>query len=589
MVLYDNEYMCVLCDERYDSQQDYMYHLSGAHTGQRIGYNSMAMRQSTAVPRYHGNKVHRLASPFAPVPRQPYLNPQQQYQQLPHPHYPHAYAPRQAIPRPAAPPQTLTTRPQILTPTSSKGSGSPAPPSISVPTQNQTYSSPHSTPQPAQCSPSQQYRNQVVYRNTLQRRAQARPTPYQLRQQSAQRRMSAGTVGSKKAASKPSTPVPTNTTKLDPYLPPLPQVIYDLGLTDADFDPSINHGGNCISSRYIDIPAETNIADGHMFNANSSTILGFGNLLRLAGRYTITELVAKFNAKRPGLFKNTLINKRLQAAAKWAYGRLEWQDVGNVHAWLEKKQKMRQHMLEFQSCKKRRDYDSLDHSIRSLRGAAGHAAVAVQDISTPPAAKRARDATWAVPQPLRTPLERDQGTSSTIDAGTQAASSYPPSYGAWTTECNSTLLPVPDTPLAQNNKACITSSIAAVPNPAAASEQRPGDIALPVQYTASDFADLSNFVGMQDTIALVSELCMTKEQNVDGVKRKTVTTQLREALVDQNTSLSASKDIEEEGVYDALLAELIAHPENFMSAHDLRMGKAFAHFTAVMRMRKGLR
>lgn len=129
--------------------------------------------------------------------------------------------------------------------------------------------------------------------------------------------------------------------KLPPGLPPLPQSIYTLGLTEADFDPTADHGKPfSIASRYIDIHASLGIPDEHMFNAHHSIILAFGNLLRLAAKYPETEFVGKLNAMRKGpaspfKFKSAFVTKRLKSAVKWAAGRPEWAGVGDVGAWLD--------------------------------------------------------------------------------------------------------------------------------------------------------------------------------------------------------------------------------------------------------------
>lgn len=589
MVLLEDDWMCTLCSEHCESQQQLLFHLSAIHSVQSGHHASSPfapMPQTIAAQTHFNNSYpNALSSPFVPTPGQPLVHAQQQQQPTTYPAY--SYTPRQTAPA------------HLLTPPSSLGTASSSPNQRFTQAPRQTHPSPRSVAQQTPSySPSQQNETHMMYGNMLPWQNKGYITPHQVSQQALQRQMSTRNPKSNAPTTAPKRKQPApalKAGKLPPGLSPLPQAIYDLGLTDTDFDPDIEYEKFAIKSRYVDIPASVDIDDAHMFNANPNTILCYGNLLRLAGRFADWEITEKINAGRsnPRLFKNALVKKRLQAAVKWAAERPEWQGVGDVQTWLSERQRARQSEIDNRRCKRKREDDDVhepitidDHEAPGWYEASS--ALQRSQLVTPPPAKRMRP---AITSDLATPpachgdsnyVKDDVHDRKHAGGALDAASYSTPSMERPAGQYDTTFLTPESISSPAVPKGLATSSPTDTtnhhtsPSPAVAVAS-----ATASTYTPSDLADLSNAIGAEGAMALVNALGMGDEHSTTASEAPPAA---EATFASESTSVI---DLEPDQNNDAIFEEWLSHPENFMSPWELKVAEKWAIAVEVANKRRG--
>jgi hypothetical protein len=117
--------------------------------------------------------------------------------------------------------------------------------------------------------------------------------------------------------------------------PPLPQSVYSQGFTDEDFNPNRTWPVQPVHrSRYTEYPVD--LKDIHILNGNPE-LISYGNILRLATRYTNRQIFALSNEYRVKHVIRTAaaIDNRVKSAVAWAAE--EWNMPGGIDgvwAWL---------------------------------------------------------------------------------------------------------------------------------------------------------------------------------------------------------------------------------------------------------------
>lgn len=538
MVLHDHHHMCMFCTECFESQEDWTLHLAIVHS---VHQDAITPDES-APPTSSNEAMDALLSPF---------------------HSPAIPAVRPASYNPPAIEQAA--RSHLFTPDTYLGTPNtacqpPQPPAQPYATSNSTVSSQTSS-QGTPPQPSIQITNGLALPRMVSKAASAVPSPHAVQYQSSihhattpatpqhsesnARTINAGvtpqnlqsvtrTIKIPVTPKKPKTIAAITPSTPSSALPPLPQAIFDLGLSIADFDPTIDHGElRTSANKYVDISPSVGLPDAHMFNAHCNKIISFGNLLRLASRYTQTDLIRKLNTNRTHLrFKSALITKRLKAAVKWAAGRPEWQGVGDVEAWLDGQRRAVESglMARLPPAPKRKQADEpSDACQQGTTWAHGD--------GSPPPMKRARTAT-AVPSAQPAPaidlidLTEGVGLEGAID-------------------------PLGDLGIGGGELAAAPTELAATSMTGSSK----------YSLRATDFADLSDQIGSENAVALVRALGMGSGDAATAV-----------------TSPSPQGD----GDSDDIFGEFVSQPADFMTPVELRMGEALRRWCVTWMERRGL-
>lgn len=363
--------------------------------------------------------------------------------------------------------------------------------------------------------------------------------------------------------------------KLRSAIPRFPQEIYDLGLTDADFDPTAHNGEyRCVQSQYVDIPPSMGLPDELLFNGSCRRMLCYGNLLRLASRYSDHELISKINAGRSDyLFDQTTITRRLKAAIKWAADRPEWQEVGDIQAWLDRSRSAK--LLERNAPankRKREDDDDGPHQVRATPPQQGvsrtqHRLRATP--SSPPPAKRVKATGPPTPQPRAVDLAGHDGLDGKhkdnpisalpgidITHIGDAPSIYVQPSPERKSPSTSPDLGIFGQPAARTRPNSTNAHTSLIP---------PTNVAQSTthSFSVADLTDLTEVCGSDNAMALINALGMSGEQ----------------ASIAQNESPSATSININVGInYDRIFQELLEQPQNFLSKFELRVGEYLAHW-----------
>lgn len=111
--------------------------------------------------------------------------------------------------------------------------------------------------------------------------------------------------------------------------------IYDYGFKPVDFDPMTNWPSQKSSTASFK-PFPPDLSDEHIFNANPKHI-AYDNILRLAARYSSSEILKKINEGRSSdVISRTAVDSRIKAALKSKAdkeGTLGGKSLSKISAW----------------------------------------------------------------------------------------------------------------------------------------------------------------------------------------------------------------------------------------------------------------
>ena len=169
------------------------------------------------------------------------------------------------------------------------------------------------------------------------------------------------------------------------------------GYKDDDFDPRTIYESTIPNKNtYMDFPAD--LDDAHIFNANPK-LIAYGNILRLAQKYSDAEIHAMANKNRPkDVFKSDqVVSSRVKAAVLWfaeKYPSTFPGGVDDVRDWLSMERAKRG--IKMRNKRKRAEDDdaspsapSTDHASRPV--ATPHKRIRTEDRVSPPRGPRRQD------------------------------------------------------------------------------------------------------------------------------------------------------------------------------------------------------